>query len=632
MKRTFTLLFAAFICFVHAGATDNRTWKGQAANNSWDLVTSNWTNPQSPLPLPTPFISGSNALFDDTAVRDTVSLVGAIEAGDVQFNNTTKNYVLKSSGSDAKLTGAGSLIKEGSGSLTLSVVNELTGGTVVKEGTVIQSSPTDISALGDSITLEGGIVRLGEKVNSDGSKYTFNKLVYIPAGRSGELFFNRYVNWENTSLSGDGELTIVVPGERVMFKKTVDISGYTNRNIIIEGSTAYDVPDKLFVIETDSTYNYETDTGKEEKFKYKTIQLRSGAGLATESSQTRRYVIGEITADDESCALYGYYKSSTSPVIEYEIGGLNTDVVFKGVIRTITISNGLPRTDNALGIIKVGTGTYKLTNGENFIGKGIDVKEGRIFISNPPDTRSGTGYARNRDAVIVYENGALGGTGRISGDVTVKGKLEPGEDGVGSLLIDDLKTVYDTLTVSTPKRYKLTFESTATAEMELATASGHDAVDVYEVAFGGKLAVKLASTYDLNAGDEFQLFKANNISGTFDAIELPNADTWTWDTSSLYADGKIKLTAGGGSGTDINQALINEIKLYPNPSSGSFEINAQGNIITGIQVFNPAGMTVYSDRPHSAQTVVNLTGAAKGIYIVKILSENQAIVRKVVIK
>jgi hypothetical protein len=115
--------------------------------------TPKWTGAQSsswtPSVLPAPknwklatggtatdFIPGDNVLFDDTATGSTTVDLdsGDIDAGAIEFNNSSKNYTLTSSVGYFITTG--SLTKNGTGSLTIDSQNIYPSGTLFNGGTL----------------------------------------------------------------------------------------------------------------------------------------------------------------------------------------------------------------------------------------------------------------------------------------------------------------------------------------------------------------------------------------------------------------------------------------------------------------------------------------------------------------
>jgi autotransporter-associated beta strand protein len=135
---------------------DTPKWTGAVDGNwttnlipgakNWKLAAGN---------TPTDFMTGDNVLFDDTATGSTTLELSTadISAGIVEFNNSTKNYSI-SSGSGFTLAG-GSLVKNGSGSLTLNTLNNsYTGGTTFNGGTLLLNAD---NALGSgTITMGTG--------------------------------------------------------------------------------------------------------------------------------------------------------------------------------------------------------------------------------------------------------------------------------------------------------------------------------------------------------------------------------------------------------------------------------------------------------------------------------------------
>ena len=78
------------------------------------------------------FVTGDKVIFDDAAKRFTVTLTGELDPDSVIVNNT-KAYTFNGTGS---LTGGASLVKRGTGALTISNDNTYTGKTLISGGTV----------------------------------------------------------------------------------------------------------------------------------------------------------------------------------------------------------------------------------------------------------------------------------------------------------------------------------------------------------------------------------------------------------------------------------------------------------------------------------------------------------------
>ena len=85
---------------------------------------------------PTEFVSGDRVYFTNDATRTTVSLKGNIEADSI-IVDASKNYTFNGNGA---IVGKTTLVKRGTGSLTLQTDNTYTGATRISGGAVVASS------------------------------------------------------------------------------------------------------------------------------------------------------------------------------------------------------------------------------------------------------------------------------------------------------------------------------------------------------------------------------------------------------------------------------------------------------------------------------------------------------------
>jgi autotransporter-associated beta strand protein len=130
------------------GDTDN-TWNTTTINN-WKLEGGN---------AYTTFLAGDDVLFNDNATAAGPIVVN-IDQADVAtnvitVNNTTKDYTIESSG--GFWIQSGSLIKSGTGALTLNTANKYTGGTTLNAGTLNIGNTTALGASG-SLAINGGTI------------------------------------------------------------------------------------------------------------------------------------------------------------------------------------------------------------------------------------------------------------------------------------------------------------------------------------------------------------------------------------------------------------------------------------------------------------------------------------------
>ncbi len=75
------------------------------------------------------------------------------------------------------------------------------------------------------------------------------------------------------------------------------------------------------------------------------------------------------------------------------------------------------------------------------------------------------------------------------------------------------------------------------------------------------------------------------------------------------------------------------LKVYPNPSNGSFKIIADKETYCeyGISLFNLTGQEVFNKKSNNTEIDIKLPGLAAGLYILKIEANNNQIIRQLVI-
>ena len=135
------------------------SWSG-AQNGNWDIgTTANWKSGSSATTYNESGGVGSRVLFDDTAAGTTsVNLTTTLSPLGVTVNTTNKDYTFGGSG---KLSGAGGLIKQGPGMLTLmqTGVDDYAGSTYVGDGTLQIGNGGTAGMVGPGpLTMDGTVV------------------------------------------------------------------------------------------------------------------------------------------------------------------------------------------------------------------------------------------------------------------------------------------------------------------------------------------------------------------------------------------------------------------------------------------------------------------------------------------
>ncbi len=127
------------------------TWYGQT-NGTWDTATTNWkyTSDQT---TPSVYYEPSAVTFDDHgAARPNVQIAaGGVNPASTTFSNTNAvSYTI----SGGAIGGAGPLLVNGGGSVTLNNANSYSGGTLIQNGTLIVGAVNALPVAG-TITIGG---------------------------------------------------------------------------------------------------------------------------------------------------------------------------------------------------------------------------------------------------------------------------------------------------------------------------------------------------------------------------------------------------------------------------------------------------------------------------------------------
>ena len=178
-----------FIAIVITG--DNPVWTG--------LVNGNWTTNAIPpdgsgnknwklqtAGTATEFLAGDSVLFDDTAGGTTNVVISSanVSTSAMVFNNSAKNYTISSPGGFG-ITG-GSLLTNGTGSLTLNTANSYSGGTTLNAGLL---NLGNASAIGTgSLVINGGTIdnTSGNPITLGISSQTWNSNVTFSGSSAAE--------------------------------------------------------------------------------------------------------------------------------------------------------------------------------------------------------------------------------------------------------------------------------------------------------------------------------------------------------------------------------------------------------------------------------------------------------------
>jgi autotransporter-associated beta strand protein len=185
-------------------------------------------------------------------------------------------------------------------------------------------------------------------------------------------------------------------------------------------------------------------------------------------------------------------------------------------------------------VVKDGGGVLTLMGANTYTG-GTTISNGVLMINNTSGSGTGSG------AVMVNSGGALGGTGIISGPVTVNlgATLAPGNP-------------FGTLTLS--NSLALAGASTTFIQINHSPRT-NGAVRIFGgLTEGGTLIVTNAGAA-LSNGDSFALFNAATYNGSFANIVLPQLPAGLgWNTNLLATNGVLSVVTASVPFVNLNSA------------------------------------------------------------------------------
>ncbi|VEA53288.1 host colonisation factor (ShdA) [Salmonella enterica subsp. enterica] len=438
-------------------------------------------------------LSGDNSYSGTTTITDGTLIaasVNALGSGDIDNSG-----VLQVGEGELKNTlfGSGSLVKTGTGELTLSGDNTYSGGTTITGGTLIAAS---VNALGSGDIDNNGVLQVGE----------------------GEL--------KNT-LSGTGSLVKIGTGELTLNGDN-DYSGGTT---ISDGTLIADHADSLGTGAIDNSGVLQVGEGELEN-------TLSGSGSLVKTGT------GELTLSGDNNTYFGDTTIAGGTLIAANVNALGSGNI-----------------DNSGTLMLDANGAFELANVTTHSGATTALAAGSTldagqFTQEDGSTLSIDLGAATDDAVITADSVTLGGTLNVTG--------------IGS--------VTDSWT---PEAYTYTLidsDSAITSDFDDLTIAGMNREDVDFLTIDGKVDEADNTHYDLTASlswyadrdnattDAHGTFTLSDPDGSFNvAATLTDVDDTLdpgsrWDGKSLTKEGAGTLILSGDNdysgGTTINEGTL----------------------------------------------------------------------------
>ena len=329
------------------------TWTG-SASSTWDASALNWTYAGGT----TRFQDDDSVNFDGTSAVTTVSLSGTLKPAAVTVS-TTQACTFSGTGS---ISGAATLAKSGSGTLTISSAHSYTGGTTLNAGTLVLGNA---AALGTgTLTLAGGTLGTGALTPTNAIAVSADSRITGGSGGGTQGI---------KAVSGSGVLTL--EATTGVFDLEGSFAGFTG-TVALAGTGSF----RLFGSVGSASADFDLGT--------RTLNARSGTAFS----------LGSLSGDTGS-VLQGSSGSGNLAAVTYTLGANNHDTTFSGVI-----ANG----NAAASLSKTGSGTLTLAGASTYSGT-TSVSAGSLLMNG----------SLGSTTVLVSSGAAFGGTGTLGGNLTL---------------------------------------------------------------------------------------------------------------------------------------------------------------------------------------------------------------------
>ena len=300
-------------------------------NGAWDInTTANWKNSVG---AAVNYLDADAVVLDDTASGAspiTVSMGVTVTPTSITANLTNKNYTLSPTAPGGVFTGSGPLVKNGSGTLTVSTTNTTYTGSITLNGGAL--------AVGAAASIGSGPITMnnGSTLSMPSTTATsVGNAITVAAGAtatntSGALGSS----YSGSVSSGDGTSLLVVGGATSYGAASQMFSGFTGTVQVNSGAT----------LRFSSTTGGASFGGSNTTFNINgTLQPRD---------QTHNSIIGALTG---AGSLAGpQTQPTTAGTASYFIGSKNIDSTFSGTISDRTITN-------LTSVTKIGSATLTLS-------------------------------------------------------------------------------------------------------------------------------------------------------------------------------------------------------------------------------------------------------------------------------
>ena len=422
--------------------------------------------------------------------------------------------------------------------------------------------------------------------NTDKAYVTYDQAISVGANKTVDVKMARYCYF-NSTVSGKGTINLYAGGERCWLGSKNAWSNWTNFKgdahvysfkensskagafllVLNHGGKVFS-PEKIDDCIKGGKLNNALQSCK--------LTVHSGAGLCNEANNQNAggFRIGELQMEAGS-TLQGYMKTGRASY--YLVGALNTDATLAGKIA--------PSGNDAntiLGLIKEGTGTYRITGNQNFVSGALRLVAGRLLVNNNRTEAESKKYSgalgamssESTPVAYVFGNGVLGGTGSIGGMVDNYGTIEPGDEAPGVLTLKNY--------AAPTKNANLTLHPASVLRFKVASAEKYDQLVVAGVLNYSNMTEDFSTSevapfitlaleeLPFKVGTEITVLKAKSKSGNWQFHLLqPGKGTWALEEVTDDEGYKVVLRLASTDDADPNNPVDPNNPEIPESTMGA---------------------------------------------------------------
>ncbi|HAF1581289.1 TPA: fibronectin-binding autotransporter adhesin ShdA [Salmonella enterica] len=440
-------------------------------------------------------LSGDNSYSGDTTI--TGGTLTADHADSLGTGDIDNSGVLQVGEGELEntLSGTGSLVKTGTGELTLSGDNTYSGGTTIDDGVLIA---TNVNALGG-----GDIDNTGTlKLDAEGEFNLAN--VTTQSGATTELAKGTTLNVDSLTQQADSTLNIDLSkanGESAITADSVTLGGTLNVTGIGSVTDSWTPEAYTYtLIDSDSAITSDFDNLTVAGMNREDVDFLTIDGKVDEADNTHYDLTASLSwyadRDNASTDAHGTFTLSDPD------GSFNVAANLTDVDDTLDPNS----TWDGKSLTKEGAGTLILS-GDNDYSGGTTINEGTLVAAST--TALGTGLVDNNATLVLDADGEVSAVGGITTHSGATTQLALGT----SLDLGDSALIQ---------------EDGSTLNVELNSDSVQPLITGGSATLGGDLVVSDASLQARASDAEFQSFKLmdmdSDISGDFTSLTMNLTD------------------------------------------------------------------------------------------------------------